>query len=270
MGKSSTRMIGIDVAENFVGYGRRFRFVDGAIMTAFPSRDRHDLRVLDIGCGNGSQMALPLARRDYLLTGIDMDPRSIERARRLAADLENAQFVTGTLDDLKEGSFDVVLLAEVLEHVLDPQGLLAASLSHLQPKGIVIITVPNGYGEFEIDSWIYRKLHLAGAVEILRRVVGRDGAQFEGDSEDVASTDNQGCGHVQFFTRKRLKRIFANCSLTLLNEAPGSFMCGPMVAHTLGHFAPFIEWNARITDRLPITLASGWYFVLQRLPQLCS
>jgi hypothetical protein len=137
---------------------------------------------------------------------------------------------------------------------------------HLQPSGIAIVTVPNGYGEFEIDSWIYRKLHLATAVDLLRRLAHRTFPErySKKDPQDVPSTDNQECGHIQFFTRKRLKRMFAECSLSVVKEVPASFLCGPLIAHTLGHSNRFIEWNSRITDRLPFALASGWYFLLQR------
>jgi len=262
----SPSMIGIDSSENFAAYGKRFRFVKEVITTAFLGRPRRSIRLLDVGCGNGSQLALPLAQSGYDVTGIDMDSLSVEHARKLGAGMRNARFLVTTVENLDEAPFDAVILAEVLEHVSDPRSLLWASLTHLQPGGILIVTVPNGYGGFEIDSWIYRKLHLATAVDLLRGLYHRafPDAQSKEVPEDVPSTDNQECGHVQFFTRKRLKRMFAECSLAVVREAPASFLCGPMIGHTLAHFHPFIEWNSRITDRLPLALASGWYFILQR------
>lgn len=258
-------MIEIEKRENFVGYGKRFRFVKDAITAAFPERPRQSVSILDVGCGNGSQLALPLARLGYDLTGIDLDPRSVGRARELAASIPNARFLVETVENLRAARFDVVVLSEVLEHVADPTSLLCASLTRLQPRGIAIVTVPNGYGGFEIDSWIYRKLRLAAAVDLLRGFAHRafPRAFSKEVGEDLPSTENQECGHVQFFTRKRLKRMFAECSLSLVREAPASFLCGPIIAHTLAHFDRFVEWNSRITDCLPLALASGWYFVLQ-------
>jgi ubiquinone biosynthesis O-methyltransferase len=257
-------MIAIEEQENFAAYGKRFRFVKEALTTAFPGRPCQGIRLLDVGCGNGSQLALPLARCGYDVTGIDLDLRSVEHARTLASRMPNAHFRVETVQNLAEGSFDAVVLAEVLEHVSDPKALLWASLRHLQAGGIVIVTVPNGYGGFEIDSWIYRKLHLMAAVSVLRGLAHGVYVRPKEAPEDVSSTDNQECGHVQFFTRKRLKRIFAECSLSVVREAAGSFLCGPIIGHTLAHSHRFIEWNSRIADRLPLALASGWYFVLQR------
>jgi hypothetical protein len=44
-------------------------------------------------------------------------------------------------------------------------------------------------------------------------------------------------------------------------------LAGPLVGHTLARSERFIEWNARITDSLPLILSSGWYFALRRQPR---
>jgi 2-polyprenyl-3-methyl-5-hydroxy-6-metoxy-1,4-benzoquinol methylase len=113
--------------ENLWGYAKRLRFVRQTIASAFPRREPGSLRVLDVGCGNGSQLALPLARRGFRVAGVDTHAPSIEHARRDARDLLNARFVRGRVEDLDPELFDVVILSEVLEHVTDPSALLAAS-----------------------------------------------------------------------------------------------------------------------------------------------
>jgi 2-polyprenyl-3-methyl-5-hydroxy-6-metoxy-1,4-benzoquinol methylase len=71
--------------EDLWGYAKRLRFVREAINAAFSKRAPGSLRLLDVGCGNGSQLALPLAiRNGFQLTGIDPDRRSIEHAKQLA------------------------------------------------------------------------------------------------------------------------------------------------------------------------------------------
>jgi 2-polyprenyl-3-methyl-5-hydroxy-6-metoxy-1,4-benzoquinol methylase len=242
--------------ENLWGYAKRLRFVRRAMADAFPARDAGSLRVLDVGCGNGSQLALPLALADGLqITGVDPDEPSIEHARRLAAGSANVRFVSGQVEQLSETElFDVVILSEVLEHTTEPRALLAASAAHMAEDGILIVTVPNGFGEFEIDSWVYRALRLQRLVDALarnRRAV-------------LGSTDNDTSGHVQFFTRRRLRRLFAQCGLSVFREAAATLLAGPLVGITLARSARFIAWNARVTERLPLTLSSGWYFVLQR------
>ncbi len=69
---------------------------------------------------------------------------------------------------------------------------------------------------------------------------------------------------MQFFTLSRLRALFAGLSLTTLREGAGTLLCGPMIYYTLAYSNRFLRWNARITDRLPLMLASDWYFVLRR------
>jgi SAM-dependent methyltransferase len=249
------------------GYAKRLRFVRRAISDTFPALEAENLRVLEVGCGNGSQLALPLARLGFKVTGIDIDAPSIEHAKEMAQDLENAQFVGGLVEELQHSeSFDVVVLSEVLEHTEDPGSLLASSVSHLSSNGVAIVTVPNGFGEFEVDSWVFRTLRLQRLVDALmgaRRKRLPNGTPEEKDKV-ISGTNNDDSGHVQFFTRRRLRRLFDACGLSIFREGAASLLAGPMVGHTLARSSRFIEWNARVTDSLPYALASGWYFALHR------
>jgi SAM-dependent methyltransferase len=243
--------------EDLWGYRKRLRFVRDAAREAFPGRGPKDLSVLDVGCGNGSQLALPLARAGFRLKGVDTDARSIEHANRLAQEegSPEAQFICARLEELPAGElYEVVILSEVLEHLENPLELLSEGAKRMAPDGIMIVTVPNGFGEFEIDSWVFRALRLQRLVDALaknNRVV-------------MGSTDNMESGHIQFFTRRRLLRLFDGCGLSLFRQGAASFLAGPIAGHALARFESFIEWNARVTDRLPLGLASGWYFALRR------
>jgi SAM-dependent methyltransferase len=247
-----------DEDEDQWGYAKRLRFVRRAIMDVFGTREATTLRILDVGCGNGSQLALPLAQTGFRVKGIDTDRPSIEHARRLLTAADNADFLCARIEELPESeTFDVVILSEVLEHMTNPRDLLAASASHMAIEGMLVVTVPNGYGEFEIDSWVFRTLRLQKVVDVLARQ----------KNEVLGGTDNQESGHVQFFTRSRLKRLFAECDLVSIREEAGSFLAGPIVGQLLAHSNRLIEWNARITNRLPFAMASSWYFALQHRSQ---
>jgi ubiquinone biosynthesis O-methyltransferase len=137
--------------ENLRGYLKRLRFVQHVIAESFPDRTVDSLRVLDVGCGIGSELALPLARLGFQVTGIDIHAPSIEHARQLGCDVANLSYVCGPVEELKSPPYDVVILSEVLEHLREPRPLLSATLDHLKQNGLIIVTVPNGYGEFEID-----------------------------------------------------------------------------------------------------------------------
>ncbi len=258
----------LEAPENAWGYRKRLAFMRRAIADFLPGREARSIQILDVGCGNGSQVAVPLARHGFQITGVDPHLASIEHARQLAKEFSNAAFLCGYTADLPpQRLFDVVILSEVLEHLHTPQQALEESLTHLAEHGLVLVTVPNGYGEFEIDSWLFRHLGLARLLELLKssnRLRGMARRLRRRGKEELLSTENQECGHVQFFTLSRLRALFAGLSLTTLREGTGTFLCGPMIYHTLAYSNRFVRWNARITDRLPLVLASGWYFALRR------
>jgi SAM-dependent methyltransferase len=252
--RDSRRTAPIDIAENQWGYAKRLRFVQETISTAFPRSEKSALHVLDIGCGNGAYVALPLARAGYRVIGLDLHQDSIDHAKILAAASRNAEFICGDVERMPESSFDVVILSEVLEHVADPRHLLQKSAARLKENGVVIVTVPNGWGEFEVDSWIYRRLRLQHLVNLLAKA----------DNSLLPATDNLSCGHVQFFTLSRLTRVFAECGLSVFRRGASCWLSGPIIGVTLARYAWFIDWNAEIADKLPMQMVSGWYFALRK------
>jgi SAM-dependent methyltransferase len=240
--------------ENLWGYGKRLRFVENAMQRQFPARERHELSVLDIGCGNGSQLAIPLAVGGYQVTAVDPHHRSIERGRTLAP---GVRFYAGAVGDIPFSKFDCVIISEVLEHLDEPEELLGMALPYLAESGILIITVPNGYGEFELDRWTYQALHVDKLAAWLR-------SQFSNNKheKDVAGSDDES-PHIQRFTVSRLSKMFDRNNLVLVEARGTSLASGPFVAHLWGKSETFIRMNAAITDRLPLSLAAGWMFALK-------
>jgi SAM-dependent methyltransferase len=236
------------------GYGKRLRFVDEAMLREFPERKRCELSILDVGCGNGSQLAIPLAAAGYQITALDPHQRSIERGRSLAPGLN---FVHGVVTDLPPVKFDCVILSEVLEHLHAPEALLRAALGYLADCGILIITVPNGYGEFEIDKRAYQTLRADKLVSWLVAVWKK-----HPDREDLAASDDES-PHIQRFTMPRLHAMFVANGLRLIKARGTSLASGPFVLHALGRFESFIRLNAAITEYLPVSFASGWMFCLR-------
>jgi SAM-dependent methyltransferase len=242
--------------ENIWGYGKRLRFVDDTILRGFPQSKRCQLTVLDVGCGNGSQLAIPLAEAGYQVTGVDPHQQSIERGRRLSPAV---RFHHGVISDLGPRKFHCVIISEVLEHLDAPEVLLRAALAYLAECGILIITVPNGYGEFELDSRLYRMLRID-------RLVAWLWANFSKNKnkEYLAGSDDKS-PHVQRFTLPRLRRIFERNGLLVAEARGTSLASGPLMLLALGSSTNLIQLNVAITDRLPLSLASGWMFSLRLL-----
>ena len=100
-------------------------------------------RVLDVGCSTG-YLALALAERGNEVVGVEYDEASAAQARArglevLTGDLENMDLRAA----LGDASFDVVIYADVLEHLRDPLPVLRATHPLLRPGGFVVISLPN-------------------------------------------------------------------------------------------------------------------------------
>lgn len=100
-------------------------------------------RVLDVGCGAGL-LSEPLARLGAEVTGIDAAPENIVVARAHAAEqgLE-IDYRSGEVEQLSGERFDLVVSMEVIEHVTDPAGFIAALASALADEGVLILSTPN-------------------------------------------------------------------------------------------------------------------------------
>ena len=105
-------------------------------------------RLLDIGCGEGSFIAVA-QERGFTVAGIDLDPGSIEVAKRRGlSNVRATQLVDDTTEQvdrtLREGQpFDWVTVFEVLEHQATPLACLQAVKKLLVPGGTLCGSVPN-------------------------------------------------------------------------------------------------------------------------------
>lgn len=103
------------------------------------------LGILDIGCGGGL-VTEPLARLGAAVTGLDASPELIAVARDHAANSGLDIAYRADLSDVlvaEQKTYDVVLALEVIEHVDDPDILLADINALLRPDGVAILSTLN-------------------------------------------------------------------------------------------------------------------------------
>jgi O-antigen biosynthesis protein len=146
-------------------------------------------RVLEVGCATG-QLGRLLKERGHHVTGIELVPAVAEAARAhldevVTADVETDGFPFGP------DSFDCVVFADVLEHLIDPWRVLRAAVEVLSPDGRVVASVPNVQN---IDV-------------IWRLVRGR------WDYRERGITD---FGHLRFFTLRTIHGLFQQANLEVV------------------------------------------------------
>ena len=253
--------------ENIFGHSRKVRLFRGAC-AELRSR-RSTLRILDVGCGSGYAVTRFLGAPADEVLGIDLHEPNIRYATEHFS-RPGLQFACRTAASVADsaGSFDVIVLADVLEHLDDPAKVLQESRKVLSPGGLLLVTVPNGYGPFEIESALSRTPVLGKALlkatDLFVAVLNKYGPLRGTWSKALSVAPgglpyNAESAHVQFFTFRRLRRLIEQVGYRVTERRNISFLCGPFTNYLLGASPTFCKWNAGISSGLPPSLVSSWF-----------
>lgn len=104
------------------------------------ARERHSKTLLDVGSGP------PVKLGKLMPAGIEISLVDQPNTARHAADLlPNAQFFSANLENALPSigrMFDLILCADVIEHLVDPEPCLDFMRRHLAPQGLLLISTP--------------------------------------------------------------------------------------------------------------------------------
>ncbi len=124
-----------------------------------------EARILDAGCGSGRNM-VDLARYGAV-TGVELSPTSVRLAReRCAGEVIEGSVMEMPFDD---GSFDLVVILDVMEHLSDDVGAFVELRRIVAPGGALLVTVPayqwlwSGHDEINCHHRRYSRRALVAA-----------------------------------------------------------------------------------------------------------
>ena len=170
---------------------------------------------LDVGCGDGSFLRAVdeqqrLSARGWTLTGIDFSPHMIELASALPYRFERCNLEEGI--PFEAGTFDVLFLGEVIEHVYNPDHLLEECRRVLRPGGHIVVTTPN------LQAWYNRILFLLGIQPLYYETSTRTTAVGAGMLRRI-KRGTAPVGHLRVFNRRALIDIIENEGFETLQVA---------------------------------------------------
>jgi SAM-dependent methyltransferase len=169
--------------------------------------------IVDVGCGDGSALAVAAQQITaqqitaqqitaqqitaaqnpaHRFAGIDWSGDALRRARSLGLTVVRGSVNPGL--PVADGAADVVIMSELIEHLVDPDGAVAEVRRVLRPGGSLLLSTPN------LAAWYNRGLLALGIQPVfsevsLRGVFGRPGRVV--------------AGHLRLFTRRALTEFLA-------------------------------------------------------------
>lgn len=193
-------------------------------------RPGRPLRVLDLGCGDGTLGALAAARVPSAVIGLDWAEGSLRRSRARGLTVLRSSLDAGL--PFAAGCFDVVIMSEVIEHLVDPDLALAEVLRILTVGGTLLLSTPN------LAAWFNRLLLAAGVQPLFSEVsklgiFGRPGTQV--------------VGHLRLFTARALREVLAAHGFVDVHLAGASYHDTPVGARWLDRLLALRPGLAAIT-----------------------
>jgi SAM-dependent methyltransferase len=144
--------------------------------------------IIDVGCGDGSALAVAARLNpEHRFAGVDWSSGALRQARALGLTVLRGDVAPGL--PVADGAADVVIMSELIEHLVDPDGAVAEVRRVLRPGGSLLLSTPN------LAAWYNRGLLAVGIQPVfsevsLRGVYGRPGSVV--------------AGHLRLFTRRAL------------------------------------------------------------------
>jgi len=174
--------------------------------------------ILDIGCGSGVQLHALNLNSPNLIIGMDVNRSVLQYAK--SKNFPNAEFLIADAENLpfKKDTFSKIICAEIIEHLHQPEKMIAESERVLKKGGAIVISTPN-----EQSVW--------GVYEFFWDILGRG--------------RNYGETHLKFFSVLELEDFFASYSERTHTTL---FFISPLIA-LLGE-KTLLRWSIRFDSLL--------------------
>jgi 2-polyprenyl-3-methyl-5-hydroxy-6-metoxy-1,4-benzoquinol methylase len=153
------------------------------------------LKLLELGAGDGATLRTAKAR-GIASYGVGIDIANVAAGAAGADGLPPVdRFLVGNVEqmelDLPAGHFDVILCADVLEHLVDPWLVVRRLAHHLRPGGLFLSSIPNVRNHRALSHIVLKgDFHYAESGLLDR-------------------------SHLRFFCRKNIRELFEQAGLVV-------------------------------------------------------
>ena len=248
--------------ENIYGHTKRLHW----IISHLKKKDT----IVEFGCGTGFMITLPLAQMGFSVFGVDLDDESISFGQEIFSHKGLNPKILKAMDisDLDVVP-NVIIASEVLEHITDEDidSVLRIIRHKLKPGGQFLVTVPNGYGWFELESFLWFKIGLGRLIEGLQIARAFNAFKFlllGLNIEPSYPSTLSNSSHVQRFTHSSIQDLLVGQGFEVINTTGSVLFAGPFSNMLFTGVTSIMRLNCALGRWFP-RIASGFY-ISCRLP----
>ncbi len=181
--------------------------------------------VLDIGCGDGSSKFNFDQSVEY--HGVDFSDTALAKAAQAGIITKKVDLNQDGLP-YADGTFDIIICADILEHLLFPERMLAEAHRVLRSGGFLISAIPN------VTSWVNRLVVPLGFFPW--------GIESTGLMPLNETLFHFNAGHVRAFNKRTVRNLYGKIGFSRLQYLGSSFKFKPSHVHSmLGAESPYLS-----------------------------
>jgi 2-polyprenyl-3-methyl-5-hydroxy-6-metoxy-1,4-benzoquinol methylase len=171
-------------------------------------------KVLDVGCSEGL-LSKRIYQNNCTVVGIELDTEAALKAKSFCNEVIIGDVESVDLNLEYLNYFDVIVFADILEHLKDPLEVLKTFKNYLTDEGYIIISVPN------IANWKIRLQLLFGNFEY----------------SEYGILDNS---HLRFFNEKSVRKLVndAGFEISVFDLSVGDVNKFSKIFHSIGIIRP--------------------------------
>lgn len=197
-------------------------------------------RILDVGCSSGNFGEALMQRKHCEVIGLDIDKADISEAKKKLTAAYQRNVERESIEDL--GTFDVVIFADVLEHLMDPIAALQKVKKQLNKGGRVVFSIPN-------------MAHISVRLQIMEGF-------FEYTPIGVLDRT-----HLHYYDEIEVKHLFAEAGFAIQEMRPTMWTFPvSVISERLLRIGVAIHDKGKLLKTLDDTKAHVWQFIGAALP----
>ncbi len=223
------------------------------------------INVLDVGCGTGQLTRLIGADPRTKILAFDIDDASLNLARTSSKNLYNINYINSSVEDFtSEEKYDIILLTQVLDHIVDPTALIKKIRNYLCDNGKIIIGISNGYGPYEVSKKLFPKMK--------KKFFSKK--SFKNSNikklQLLPFTCNNNSPHIHKYSIPKLRKLLGDCGFKIVKLKKLTFLLPAfpfsiLFYNTSNRVSRFFERiDSSIAKLLPASFSSNWYLLCDK------